>query len=235
MPHSQKSNYIINSPWDSVNKQSARWITIINLYKELFQRAHIPENQQYWSLCGAHTKENKPIKGELGHLLEYKLIQKNQYYGIDREHIIIKNNKKYFPDINWVHGDFVETIENAISNGSFNPAIVNYDGVMQPDNSTQYLKKIMTLIDHNIDNELMLISNFVLWNPYRSLITLRYDVSSVLQKLKNIYWIPNHWSLYPETYLYTNSQAKMGVFIFIKKEHEINNIQYTQNRVIGLS
>lgn len=233
MPSAQQSNYILNSPWDATNKQIARLLTIIGLYKELFNRDNIPEDGQFWSLCGAHTKDGEPIKGELGHLLEHKLIQKHQYYGIDREDIIIKNNKKYFPDINWINGDFVECIEDAILDGKFNPSIINYDGVMQPNNSVQYLKKIMSLIDYNINNQLMLVTNFVLWNPYNPTMDLRYEAITVLEKLKQIYWIPDHWELYPETYTYSHSQAKMGIFVFIKSQHDINNIKYTPNRKVG--
>lgn len=233
MPHKAKSNYIQDSPWDSPKKRVARWITVIELYRELFQRDALPKDQQYWSLCGAHTKMNQPVKGELGHLLENGLIHKNQYCGVDREKIIIKKNRIHFPDVNWIHGDFIEEMETAISDGNYRPGIINYDGVMQPRNSIQYLKKILNNIDYNVRNELMLVTNFVLWNPYNPSEKMKYDVSDVLSELKQVYWMPDHWDFYPETYIYSYSHAKMGVFIFVKREHDLKKIKYTPNRIIG--
>lgn len=228
MPHKVESNYIHDSPWDNPDKQIARWLTIIRLYQETFHENTIPNDQQYWSLCGAHTKNNKPIKGELGHLLEYGLIQKNQYYGVDREEKIINKNKKSFPDINWIHDDFINAIENYINNKIFNPKIINYDGVMQPKNSTQYLKKILITIDDEVPNELMLVTNFVLWNPYNPSQKLRYEVKDILKYIKKIYSFPKHWEMFPICYKYRcrHSNAKMAVLVFLKHEHDINNIKY---------
>jgi hypothetical protein len=227
MPHKPNySNYIYNSPWDAPKKQNSRWITVINLYKEIFRRESIPDDLQFWSLCGAHTNENKPIKGEIGHLLEHGLIKEHQYFGVDREDIIIERNKTHFPNINWIKGDFIEVIRDYIIAKNFKPAIINNDNVMQPRNSVMTLKKIMTLLDYNVPNQVMLVNNFVLTNPYNPSSNLQYEINDVIDYLKEIYWIPNHWELYPEAYLYSYSQAKMGILIFIKKEHDINNIKY---------
>ena len=227
MPHKPNySNYIYNSPWDAPKKQNSRWITVINLYKEICQRESIPDDLQFWSLCGAHTNENKPIKGEIGHLLEHGLIKKHQYFGIDREDVIIERNKKHFPDVNWIKGDFIEVLEEHIIKGNFKPAIINNDNVMQPKNSVLMLKKIMALLDYNVKNEVMVINNFVLSNPYNPSFKLQYNIEDVLDYLKAIYWIPKHWKLYPEAYTYSYSHAKMGILIFFKEVHDINNIIY---------
>jgi hypothetical protein len=225
-PNNNYSNYIYNSPWDTPRKQNSRWITIINLYKELFQRESIPEDLQFWSLCGAHTNDNMPIKGEIGHLLEHGLIKSSQYFGIDREDVIIERNKKHFPNINWIKGDLIEVIQENILKNNFKPAIMHNDNVTQPKKGVLTLKKLMTLIDYNVPNQLMLVNNFVLSNPYNPSDYLRYEVNDVLKYLNTIYWTPNHWSLYPEAYTYSHSHAKMGIIIFIKDNHNINNIMY---------
>ncbi len=235
-PHFNKKsslpNYIYNAPWDVKQKKISRFITIVNLYKEIFGRKSIPEDGQYWAMCGSHFNKDKPIKGELGYITEKGLIRPDQYFGVDREEIIIEENKRFFPNINWIHGDFVEELEKVVI---YNPkiSIINYDGVMQPKNSVQYLKKIMSLIDYNIGNELMLISNFILVNPYSKSERLKYSIFDVLKELKKLYWIPDHWYLYPESYQYSHSQAVMGIIIFIKEEHDIKNIKYSPNKKIG--
>ena len=233
MPHAKQANYIHSSPWDHPKKKLSRWITIIELYRELFKRQKIPDDKQYWSLCGNHIRDNKPIEGELGYLLKYDFVNRDQYYGIDREKYVIKKNREYYPDINWICDDFYEAIKKAIINKYFNAEIINYDGVMQPKNSVHYLKKIMSLLDHNFEGELMLNSNFVLSNPYNPSMKLRYKIECVLDRLKEIYLMPDHWQLYYESYIYTHSQANMGILIFVKERHDINNIQYSKNRKIG--
>jgi len=225
-------NYIYNSPWDIKEKKISRFITIVNPYRMIFERDSIPEDGQYWSMCGAHSKNNKPIKGEFGYITEKGLIRPDQYFGVDREEIIINENRNFYPNVNWINGDFIEELEKVVIN---NPkiSIINYDGVMQPKNSTQYLKKIMTLVDYNVECELMLISNFILVNPYSKSEKLKYSISDVLTELKKLYWIPDHWHLYPESYQYSHSQAVMGIIIFVKEKHDIKNIKYSLNRKIG--
>jgi hypothetical protein len=79
----------------------------------------------------------------------------------------------------------------------------------------------------------MLISNFILHNPYTTSEKLKFSIHETLDKLGESYWFPDHWNLYHESYEYSHSQAKMGLMIFIKEPHDINNIRYTPNRRLG--
>ncbi len=236
MPRNKVPGYVLAGPWDCDEKKSARSLTIIDIYKHFFHK-NIPKDKQYWTMCGAHFGINgTPILGECGHLLDEGLIDKDQFYGVDREESIIDMNKTLFPAIKWIHGDFVDTIENNILLNSFNPAIINYDGVMQPKYGTKYLKRLLKLLDYNYEEEVLLISNFVLKNPYRSANILTYSIDETVEELSKIYWVPDHWTIIPKGYVYSgfsrNSNSIMGVIMFIKDKHNINNITITPNRKI---
>lgn len=230
----QKANYVEkSSPWDRKPKYNSRIITIIEAFFRIFKKRSLPKDRQFVTLCGKQTRNGQQIRGELNHLINGNLILPYQYIGIDREKEIIEQNEKVYPGINWIHGDFLEVLENMILEGVFNPSIINYDGVMQPRKSSQYLKKIMSLLDYNFSPEVMLVTNFVLTNPYINSDRLDFNIHDALKELKSIYSIPDHWELHEESYSYKHSKADMGVLIFIKHEHNIKKFNITSNRIIG--
>jgi len=226
MPHSSLSKYIKNADWDSKEKIEARFYSIIDSYREAFGLDSIPEDKQYWSMCGSHFNSCGPLKGELGQMLEYGLINKDQYFGVDKEEYIITNNKKIYPDVNWICGDFLDSMKIYNENGIFNPSIINYDGVMQPEFGSQYLKQILKFIDYNISNELLLIATFVLENPYNGAKNQSYDISEVGNQICKRYRFYDHWFPSSYTYVYSHSKAKMGVVFLAKEEHNPKRIMY---------
>jgi len=232
MPHNQLPNYIRAGPWDSIGKKNARELTIINTYRHFFNK-QIPSDKQYWSMCGAHFDVNgKPLLGELGFLLKRGLISKDQYFGVDREASIINKNRELFPDINWIEGDFLDSMETHLYNENFNPAIINYDGIMQPKFGSRYLKQILKFVDYNISNKLLLLSTFILTNPYSGAEKLTFTIQDAMKEIASIYWIPDHWTVIPQAYVYSGMTSKVGVIIFIKDKHDLNNITFTKNRKI---
>jgi hypothetical protein len=90
MPHKSDSIYVNCAKWDAKEKYSARYLTIIELYRKIFEMKAIPTDKQFWSLCGSQFRKKEEIFGELAHLLDEKLIQINQYFGVDREKKIIQ-------------------------------------------------------------------------------------------------------------------------------------------------
>lgn len=235
----KKPNYVENSQWDCIENVYAREKTIIELYRLLFQRDSIPKDRQYWTMCGAYFnfKQNRIVKGELVQLLKAGFIKPEQFYGVDREQIIIDKNRELFPEIKWIHGDFEKSMLSYSISGNFNPAIINYDGVMQPVYGMRYLKKIMKLLDWNFSNDVLLIASFVLKNPYRKSDKLTFSIPDTLEELSKIYFFPDHWLLIPNAYCFTGhsrkAKAEMGVLMFLKEKHDINNMHITPNRKIG--
>lgn len=222
--------YVTDCEWDSIAKVQSRIITIIDLYRQVFKRNSIPDDKQYWSMCGAHFNRDGPLKGELGHLTETGLISPTQFNGVDRELSIIEANQDLHPDINWFHGDFLEVMEEEYLEGRFNPVIINYDGVMQPKRGSSYLKDIMKFIDHNISDELLLIANFILINPYTFEEKYQYTIHDAIKALKDIYWIPKHWGTMHQAYVYPgsskNNRTEMGMIMFIKEKHNPSETQF---------
>lgn len=236
MPHSKQPNYLVASTWTGADKTNARTITIIDTYKEVFGSS-IPFNRHYWTMCGAHFDINlNPVHGELNQLLDTSLIEKPQFCGVDREVTIIEKNKKLYPLIQWFHGDFYETMESAAIRGDFNPAIINYDGVMQPRYGAQYIIKIFKLLDRMFEGEVLLITNFVLANPYNGSEKVTYTIEETLDIIITSHKFPDHWSVLPFAYTYGGysklSNAQMGVLGFVKKRHEIRKMRYSSNREV---
>jgi len=232
MPNSSQPNYVLNCDWDCTAKVQSRIITIIHLYRDIFGVVSIPKGKQYWTMCGAHFNAHGDLDGELGHLLKSGLIRPHQFHGVDREAIIIQRNSDMFPRVKWYHGDFLEVME---SRTNFNPAIINYDGVMQPRFGVRYLKSILKFIDHNIEDELLMIANFLLTNPYTYNEKLTFSIEDTIKELSSIYWIPDHWEIIPQAYTYKRgrgSNSLMGIVMFIKNKHDMNNISITKNRRI---
>jgi hypothetical protein len=221
------ANYITHPDWDTTRKVRSRIDTIVIPYRHLFGHA-LAKDQQFWSMCGAHyhMSDSGPLqqKGELGQLLDEKLLTPNQYYGVDCNDGIIENNRKVYPSINWTFGDFKSVMAAHASAGLFNPAVINYDGVMGPKYGAPYVKSIMQLVDNNHRDNVLLVGNFVLRIPYRK--AAQCSGFSVVHRLLQIYTPPDHWHLLPYYYTYkggsTNrSRSIMGSFIFAKLGHSM--------------
>lgn len=225
------SNYVVDAVWDDPKKIASRKEAIILTYNEFFKRSSIQPNKQYWTMCGAYfDSKGTQLHGELGQLIESNLITPDQFHGVDREKSIIQKNQKLFPNIKWFHGDFKEIMGEFSIQNKFNPAIINYDGVMQPKFGSQYLKSILKFIDNNVHDQLLLITNFVLRSPYRK--QIQFNPIDVINQLLKIYWFPDHWYIKPQAYTYEGSgkrsQSEMGMIIFVKNKHD--QIQYTKNK-----
>lgn len=232
----KRSNYDINPNWDTVQKKEARRCSVIVPYHILTGRESLPKYKQYWTMCGAHYQVEDghilPSPGELGQLISGKLITPSQWRGVDREQTVIDNNKSFSPDVWWKCGDFYDVMKAECANGKFNPGLINYDGVMSPKYSVPYLVKIMSLIDYNVHDSLVLIANFVLKNPYRTNLTSKPQ--AVFSILKKHYAFPDHWKILPLHWNYRGGASKhsssgMGTFVFLKDKHN-GQSRYTKGR-----
>jgi hypothetical protein len=229
MPH-VPSNYVHHGPWDDEVKIEARYKTIIDIYRKIFKSDSIPKDKQYWTMCGAHYKNDGPLKGELGCLDESKLIDPTQFYGIDREEKIIEINKNYYPHIKWIHGDFVDIINKYINKNQFKPSIVNYDGIMQPKYGVDYLKKIIMTIDGSVPDKLLLIANFVITNPYNRSKELVFNLEDIVKRLMKIHWLQDQWNIIRKGFFYKHNSTTMGTIVFVKDPHKIGEFKYTKTK-----
>jgi len=229
MPHTP-SNYVKHGPWDDDVKIEARYKTIIDVYRNVFKLQSIPDDKQYWTMCGAHYKNDAPLKGEFGCLTDSKLIHPQQFYGVDREEKIIETNRNYYPDVKWIHGDFVDIMNKYASKKQFVPSIINYDGIMQPRYGVDYLKKIIITIDGNVPERILLVANFVLTNPYNRSKDLIFSLEDIIKRLMKIHWLQDYWSILRKGFYYKHKSTTMGTIVFIKDSHEIGRFVYTKNK-----
>jgi len=227
-------NYKENPQWDDPKKVESRIQTIILPGRRLYGKS-IPKDKQYWTLCGQHWKKDETGKitkaeGEFGQIIKSKLITKDQFYGVDRDENTIKLNKQFYPNVNWYCGDFKGTMSNASIEGTFNPAIINFDSTTGIEWGISYLKPLLMFIDYNVNDKLLLLVNLLFKNPYRK--DKEHEGTEMIERLKKRYLFPDHWSVSKRYYRYLGtgdrSHSIMGTIAFVKKAHE--KITITKNR-----
>ncbi len=230
------TKYLANAEWDNPEKRKSRAQSVINPYRKYFGHSLSPE-KQYWTLCGAHFNKTGPLQGELGHMIQAGLVTPDQFHGVDREPDIITRNQQLHPESNWHCGDFREVMYAASDEGTFNPAIINYDGVAGIPNAVYDVIRIFWLIDSNVREKLLFSINVLLRLPYKiDRIKQGIEFMEPLQKQHNI---PDHWALRSTYYSYpgavARSQTVMGVFTFIKESHDSNDMKFTGKRLDRLT
>jgi hypothetical protein len=114
---------ITKTDWGSQSKIEARKATIIEPYVKHFKRKNIPNNTEYWSMCGrCATPEGTLVPGcELDYLTKEGLITPDQFHGVELSGDIHEDNSKLQIG-NFHNGMFQFAIQSAK-----NPTIVNFD------------------------------------------------------------------------------------------------------------
>jgi hypothetical protein len=209
-------------------KYQARLDTIINVYKSLFHNS-IPTHQQYYTLSGPITSDNKSIGkySELQQLLSSNLITQNQYHGIDYNLDIINQNKLAAPNANFHHGDFFNTLKH-LSNTlpNFNPAIIHADFINCIKKTQNTIANILYLLNKSNSNNTLLTINLPYNNPYKSSKNITPNPHTIWNTLSNNQRFAdaflNNWQLIPHYYQYNgtgdNSNTIMISFNLFKKE-----------------
>lgn len=93
----------------------------ISLYRKLTGNHSIPVNKQYWTLCNYQPIEDG---SEIEQLVNAGLLKREQFYGVDRNEEIIRQNKIWHDDANWFAGEWLDVIKEC---ESFNPSLVYLD------------------------------------------------------------------------------------------------------------
>lgn len=207
-------------------KERARYETIINIYRELFQEK-LPKEKQYWTLAGPCFDENGDLGkcSEIYQMVSSGLIEEEQYHGIDNGKEIIEKNRIACPRGNFHHGDFVTQIEQACIDGKFNPAIINADYTRMKNSSVNDTCNIMYLTEYNKLDDFMIVMNFPWNNPYSGKLQSEIDPKEILELFQknqrfNYCWT-NGWKMYPKCYIYggTGERSKTTMCSFILWKH----------------
>ena len=244
MPRATPANYITAPDWDnSPRKIEARKSVIIDPFKSKFGERLSP-NKQYWTLCGANYKDvdgsMEKMEGELGQVVQSGIVAPNQFIGVDREAVIIRNNKCIFPNIQWIEGDFADAMMDAVESKKFAPGIVNYDGVQGVKFGVPYFVRILQVLDSYVGDPVLLAANFVLRSPYmpRGRLSDHSDPGyDVIEQMQKLYAFPDHWSVQNSYFRYqggasTRATTIMGYFTFFKEKHNTEEYYSTPGRVI---
>lgn len=215
------TNYVANANWGSEEKRASRCQTIIAPHRKFFGES-IPADKQHWTLCGAHFNEDGPIEGELSHLVSEGLLQPNQFRGVDKEPDIIVENKQIHPDIDWREGDFRSVMLAASQSGEFDPAIINYDGVMELRFGIPYLARLFWFINDNVLGDLLFSVSMIMKSSYRQSKekTGEQFIDALERELGGQY--RDHWRMVRDYYYYpgaNNARTVMGIFTFVKRGH----------------
>jgi len=210
--------------WSGNKKIIAREETIINQYRKIYNRQSIPQDKEYWTMCGNLSDNNNNINhdSEYAQIVREGLIQPHQFKGVEIDETIYKRNKQVLPNIEIYQDDFFKTLNRQANQNQFKPAIVNADLINMPEIGATYISKIMALLSM-MPGEVMLVANLVLDSPYISPTRKKQDIDRFLVNLKNQHKFnafKHHWNFNNECYKYAgnreHSRTSMGSYIFWK-------------------
>lgn len=217
---------IADKNWDCPKKRKARSKTIIEFYRKRYGRTDIPGGSQYWTLCGKCGSARGMLDGsELHQLLEDKFLQLGQFYGVDLNKKAHKGNLN-IAGANWINNDFYSSVEEAIANGTFRPALVNYDSIHYPKTQASYFCKLLKLLTDYVEGssvkDMMLVSNFILRSHKRKRVDNSEITRSILGDIRGrTAWDANLWEMSNFCYVYdgtgTDSRTTMGTVVFSLK------------------
>ncbi len=143
--------------YSSPQKYQVRLDTIIEPYLRYSGLTCIPNDRQYWALASYDRCTAK--NAELEQLLEHKLIQPHQFYGISAERSVIEGNAKTYPDCQWRLKHWYDAIQQE----PFLPAIVYYDTINVLDNN-RILEFANTV--RAAPTQCLIVANWQMFNPY---------------------------------------------------------------------
>lgn len=211
-------------------KKDARIISIIESYIKFFGQNNLPQDKQYWTLCGQMSHGNELQKYcELNHMVSEKLITPNQFYGVELNKIIHNKNveivqtstayKKNNPNL--IHGEISQVLNEHLGTNKLNPHIINLDTVSEPKNGVIILAKTMDILNY-VDSPVMVIWNVLM---YHSLYNRKHswkDVADLLEENSLFrYSYQYGWSQFKKkvfSYKGTGKSAsKMGIVVFVRK------------------
>jgi hypothetical protein len=203
--------------WGCPKKLKARQETILDFYRKAFKRESVPTGKQYWTICGQCSVGNgKPIQGcEYDQVTSFKFAKPCQFHGVE---IVpeIHNANTTIKGTHWHLGDFYQEMVSQDNLGTFDPAIVNADLLMMPENGSGYLSRIVAFLTAINISGVMVVSNVILrqrQHRFTNDDTIRF--LSEDPQFKYALDI-GKWKIYPLGYVYNgtgNNKTIMGTVV----------------------
>ena len=205
----------------SVTKYLARELHIGVLYPLILGRKSIPEDRNYWYLCNVQDNSEGSEIRQLTKQRDFGQFAKmHQCYGVDFQKNIIKKNKKYHPESNWI----CEEWTSAIRNNNFNPSLVYLDTTYFGDRfpAVMAVTQTMQLCPTNT----LLIANVMMANPRAGTGENLFDQYSLVDNILTNQHPEAYaeWNVSPDdhnvnvfhSYEYRTSKTTMRSYIFYK-------------------
>ena len=135
----------------------------------------------------------------------------DQFYGVDMEEDVIRNNQGKYPDAHWFQDEFTCVLEKA---NPFNPGLVNFDMVCMVDAACLSMAQALhVLVERDVKN-VLLAANFMLNNPRENSQTCRspfYRSSCQGNSIRRA--LKRGWRVHNETYLYDGADKRSNSFM----------------------
>jgi hypothetical protein len=210
-------------------KITAREMTVIGPYREIFKQQSLPMQKQFISLCGLCCdvdKGNILLKdSELDHILKSRLLESpSQYHGIDANPDTISANKLISDFVgsteqpNWYCKYFKLGIDRIAREEWFNPGIINYDCTVMPEKAMGDLKQIINLTKNK--NDILVVCNFVTRARHKTCSPEELfeiiKTSGLLDLLNRDQWVL-HEVIYQYNGTGKSSNTTMSTIVFYKK------------------
>lgn len=183
----------------------------VEIYESLTGRSSIPKKKQYWTLANW-----QPSDCEGTEIVQMKklgfITSDSQFYGVDFDESIIKQNKIWHPDANWIHGyweDGIRSVDN------FNPAFIYLD--MTSFVSTESVLHSINSTMRRCKKKTVLLVNLMLNDPRSSRF---FDGSFIIKSLSKV--VPSielsKWKQEVPSFTYSATGfTEMKTFIFFKE------------------
>jgi len=211
-PHSRLGISLPDKTWNHPRKIRTRDDTIIDTIHQVFGNK-IPENRQYWTLCGRSIGSGT----EFDQLIKSGLIKPEQFNGVEINPDIHLENMS-LPQGHFWQGDFYEVMLNHKHTREFNPAAVNFDSVNMPTEAANQFAKIFRLLSRVEETPILFIANVVL-----SCYSHRSSIDDFITRLgkKIPWWAYQKWIPFNEQYYEYNgtgdhSGTKMGTIVMLR-------------------
>jgi len=150
--------------WNCPKKTQARKETIIDRYREMSGNHSIPQDRQYWAMCGQCTMEDGSPNdnSELGQMVSSGLITPEQFHGVEIVKETNDMNVAAYPDVNFYLGDFVSVLTSQYGTPGFNPAIINADMIAMKDKAVPFFTRILSVMSKpKVRGDLMVVCNLI--------------------------------------------------------------------------
>ena len=197
--------------WTSEEKMKARQVSIIDVYRELYRRIVLPEDKQYWTMCGQCVNGITLDKGcEYDHIVNIeKIVSPENWYGIEINKDIYNLNKK-IKEANWINNDIGVAISKE---KKFNPGIINLDHHTASNNDR--IDELTMIMRRCTTEEVMIVYNTIL-------ITRSYKTTVIKigkEMFNNIAFknefIEKGWVLYPKYIPYKSNKGNTHMVTLI--------------------